>query len=245
MYSTTMSTHYILTHGLNMQPSAMEQLAEALQLPSDQCTFIALPGHGRGESLRHITAARWLDSFADQYHAASAAKAPIVYLGYSLGGLLMTYMLGKGRVPAPARQVLFAPALAFRRWTRIPTLFPTSVVDQLLVPSFAPQRYKATPGVTIGAYKALFEISADLDRLDPTKYDLPTLVLCDQRDEMVHPEGVRTFIHRKNLRQWQLDILPSSPWERWGKKHLIVAPEFQPNAYWADIKRRIEEFLAG
>ena len=155
----------------------------------------------------------------------------------------MTHALGKGRIAPPTKQILFAPALAFRPWTRIPTLFPTSVMDQLLIPSFSPKRYKATPGVTIGAYKAMFEISADLENVTPMKYNVPTLVLCDQRDEMVNPEGLRTFIRKKNLSQWKAHVLPSSLWERWGKKHLVVAREYQSDAYWSYIKNQVDDFL--
>ena len=236
---------YILTHGLNVQPSAMARLAEALGWPADQCAFICLPGHAPGESLRNITAAQWLDSFEEQYRAALPTSGNVVFVGYSLGGLLMTYLLGTGRLPAPARQILFAPALAFKRWTRIPTLFPASFLDRLSIPSLTPVSYKASPGVTIGAYKALFEISADLVSLDPTRYNLPTLVLCDQRDELVHPEGLSTFLREKNLSQWQLHIMPSLPWERWGKKHLLVAREYQSDAYWDNIQRLIADFLKG
>ena len=235
--------HYILTHGLNVQPSVMERLAEELQWPLDRCTFVCLPGHAPGESLRHITADRWLDSFSRQYQAAFSTSEEVVYVGYSLGGLLMTYLLGKERVPAPAKQILFAPALSFKQWTRIPTFFPASVLDQLLIPSFTPKGYKATSGVTIGAYKALFEVSTKLESLDSDRYNLPTLVLCDQRDELVHAEGLRTFIQEKKLSNWQLHILPSRPWKRWGKKHLLVAREYQSDAHWAEVKDRIIRFL--
>ena len=242
---TEATYHYILAHGLNVQPSAMERLAEALELPADRCTIISLPGHAPGESWADVTATHWLDSFEAQYRAALPPQGEVVYVGYSLGGLLMTYLLGAGRLPAPARQVLFAPALAFKRWTRIPTLFPPSAIDRLLIPSFVPAQYKATPGVTIGTYKALFEVSNALASLAPESYNLPTLVLCDQRDELVHPEGLRAFIQEKNLSEWQLHIIPSLLWERWGKKHLLVAREYQSETYWADIQRQIEIFLKG
>ena len=221
----------------------MQRLANALGWPSDHCTFLCLPGHAGGESLRHITADQWLDSFGEQYRAAFPASGDVVYVGYSLGGLLMTCLLGQDRVPAPTKQVLLAPALAFKGWTRIPTYLPPSAADQWVIPSFAPRHYKANFGVSIGAYKALFEIRTRLEAADARKYDLPTLVLCDQRDELVHAEGLRTFIRQKNLLEWQLHILPSSPWGRWGKKHLLVAREYQSDAYWADIKERVEHFL--
>lgn len=215
----------------------------SLDWPQEQCSFICLPGHGVGESLRSITAAQWLDSFGEQYQAAIRPSEPTVYLGFSLGGLLMTYLLGKQQVPAPTRQILFAPALAFQAWTRLPTYFPDSRLDQLLIPSLSPASYKATPGVTIGVYKVMFGIRKQLNSLDSAYYDIPTLVLCDQHDELVRAEGLRTFIDDKKLDQWQLHIFPSVRHRRLGKKHLLVAPEYQSDTYWQHIRDLIDTFL--
>ena len=235
--------HYIITHGLNLRPSAMIPLAERLGWPLDDCTFISLPGHREGESWQDVTAARWLDSFGEQYQAAAQTGSPIIYLGYSLGGLLMTYLLAEERIPAPNKQILLAPALAFKPWTQLPVYFPGQHFNQWLVPSFAPKQYKFNRGVTIGAYKAMFEISRRLERMDTTPYNIPTLVLCDQRDEMVSAPGLKAFVERKNLSQWQLRIFPSRRLERWGKKHMLVAREYQPDVYWQQIKDQVDAFL--
>lgn len=221
----------------------MMRLAVALDLPPDHCSFLCLPGHAPGETLRDITAAQWLNSFEEQYRNAVPDTGEVVYLGYSLGGLLMTCLLGQGRVEPPRKQVLFAPALAFQQWTRIPTLISATTFDQLLIPSFTPRGYKANPGVTIGTYKALFEISRELEDLDPATYNIPTLVLCDQRDELVLPTGLQQFIEEKGLTQWQLHILPSGRWAQWGKKHLLVAKEYQTDAHWQEIKDRVDDFI--
>ena len=235
-----MTNDYVLAHGLNQRPEAMTQWAENMGWPAERGTLIRLPGHAAGESLRYVTADQWSESFSQQYRAA--AHEPVVYVGYSLSGLLMTYLLGAGRVPAPVKQILLAPALAFRQWTQLPTFFPLST-DQLLIPSFAPARHKATPGVTISAYKAMFDIRHRLEAFDSATYDIPTLVLCDQRDEMVHPEGLHRFIREKNLSQWYLHVLPSSRWPRWGKKHLLTAREYQSATYWTDSKTQVKRFL--
>lgn len=235
--------HYVLTHGLNVAPRVMERLADTLGWPREHCTFVCLPGHGRGSSWREVTAARWLDSLQQQYEAAAASSEPIVYLGFSLGGLLMPCLLAQGKVPAPARQILLAPALAFRGWTLLPSFLSTPRLDQLLIPSFTPVYYKATPGVTIGAYKALFALRQQLERAPAARYNIPTLVLCDQRDELVSAEGLRAFIHDKQLSEWQLRILPSRRGERWGKKHLLVAREYQSPVYWQRITDHIDAFL--
>ena len=221
----------------------MERLAEALALPPDCCSFICLPGHSPGEGVERLTADQWLESFATQYRQAADGHPNIIFLGYSLGGLLMMHLLANGSLPAPKRQVLFAPALAFRPWTKIPTYLPRTLLDHLLIPSFTPRRYKAHPGVTIGAYQVLFEISRQLNQQEASAYNIPTLVLCDQRDELVHPEGLRRFIREKQLSQWELHIAPSTRWERWGKKHLLVAKEYQSEAYWHQMKERIDTFL--
>ena len=236
-----MDYSYVLAHGLNQRPEAMRRWAEHLKWPADRGTLIRLPGHGGTESLRQVTAARWLTSFREQYVAA-AGETSLVYVGYSLSGLLMTHLLSTQRIPQPTKQILLAPALAFRRWTRLPVLFPPQW-DRWLIPSFAPARYKANPGVTINAYKAMFSIRQELEAQPAAHYNVPTLVLCDQHDEMVDPEGLRTFIRDKNLSQWQLHILPSSPWRRWGKKHLLTAPEYHTNVYRETIKSYVARFL--
>lgn len=223
----------------------MKALAEELGCAEDRCTIIHLPGHVEGESLHRDAADRWLDSFREQYLAAVETSSRVIFLGYSLGGLLMTYLLGAEQIPQPRKQVLFAPALAFQQWTRIPTLITTTTLDQVVIPSFTPKRYKANAGVSLGAYKVLFEISRKLEQMDASQYNVPTLVLCDQRDELVQPEGLRKFIEDKKLSEWQLYIVPSSPWERLGKKHLLVAREYQSKAYWDEIQQQIDTFIHG
>ncbi len=223
----------------------MQSLAEELGCEEDQCTIIRLPGHAADETLHTDAAHRWLDSFRDQYQAAYERNSDIIFIGYSLGGLLMTYLLGADQISSPRKQVLFAPALAFQQWTKIPTLITTTTLDQVVIPSFTPQRYKANPGVSLGAYKVLFDISRELNGMDPLRYNIPTLVLCDQRDELVQPEGLRKFIEEKQLSEWQLYIVPSSPWERLGKKHLLVAREYQSKAYWDEIQQQIDTFIHG
>ncbi|MEM9672085.1 MAG: alpha/beta hydrolase [Bacteroidota bacterium] len=237
--------HYILAHGLNVQPSVMQSLAEELGCAEDQSTIISLPGHAADETLHPDAAYRWLDSFRDQYQAAYERNQNIVFLGYSLGGLLMTYLLGDKQINQPRKQVLFAPALAFQQWTKIPTLITTSTLDQIVIPSFTPKRFKANSGVSLGAYKVLFQISRELNAMDPAHYNIPTLVLCDQRDELVQPAGLRKFIVEKQLIEWKLYIVPSSPWERLGKKHLLVAREYQSKAYWDEIRQQIDAFIHG
>ena len=221
----------------------MERLAEALSLPAEQCSYICLPGHQRGESVGRLTASQWLDSFAEQYHTQQHAHKNLIFVGYSLGGLIMTYLLAAKRLPAPKKQILLAPALAFKHWTKIPTYLPATTLDQILIPSLTPKHYKANPGVTIGAYKVLFEISKQLEDLPSVSYNIPTLVLCDQRDELVKPQGLQQFIQQQQLSKWQLYIIPSSPWKRWGKKHLLVAPEHQSDEHWKEVRSRIDHFL--
>ena len=220
----------------------MEKLAVALELPSTHCDFIRLPGHATGESFRNITAQQWVDSFYEQYMAASQDSHPIVFIGFSLGGLLMTYLLGLSKINAPHQQILLAPALAFKFWTYLPSFLPSSL-DNLMIPSLTPKKYKASNGVTIGAYKALFKIRHKLEHLHPDTYNIPTLILCDQHDELVAPQGLQKFIEQKKLTRWQLQIFKSSPWKHVGRKHLMVAREYQSDAYWNHLKACIDTCL--
>lgn len=233
---------YILAHGLNLQPSVMENLAVALELPLAQCHFIHLPGHAAGESFRNTSPQQWVDSFYEQYMAASNESHPIVFIGFSLGGLLMTHLLASTHISIPHKQLLLAPALTFKFWSHLPAYFP-AVLDNLVIPAYTPKKYKATRGVTIRAYKALFEIRNELETLNPDKYNIPTLAICDEHDELVDPQGLQKFIEQKKLTRWQLQILKSNLWKYMGRKHLMVAREYRSDAYWNHLKASINHFL--
>ena len=220
----------------------MEKLAKALELPLTDCFFIRLPGHAVGETFRNITASQWVDSFYEQYMAATQDNPRIVFIGFSLGGLLMTYLLGLSKIRTPQKQILLAPALAFQGWTWLPSILPSSL-DNLLIPSFTPKGYKAGMGVTIGAYKILFQIRNELEHLPPHRYDIPTLILCDEHDELVAPQGLQKFIEQKKLTRWQLQICKSSLWKHMGRKHLIVAREYRPEDDWHHLKACMDDFL--
>jgi esterase/lipase len=112
-----------------------------------------------------------------------------------------------------------------------------------MIPSLTPKKYKASNGVTIGAYKALFEIRNELEHLPPEKYNIPTLIICDRHDELVSPQGLQKFIEQKKLTRWQLQIFKSSLWKHVGRKHLMVAREYQSDAYWNHLKACMDAFL--
>ena len=236
------ANQYILAHGLNLQPMAMKDLAMELGLPLAQCSFIRIPGHTAHESFRHVTAQQWMDSFYEQYINFSEDKENIICIGYSLGGLLMTHLLGLSEVRSPQKQILLAPALAYKLWSYLPAYFPAAF-NNLVIPAFTPKKYKVHRGVTIRGYKALFEIREELEHLDPKKYNIPTLLICDQHDELVAPQGLQHFIEEKKLTHWELQIFKSNPWKHLGRKHLIVAKEFRSEAYWKRLKTCIHTFL--
>lgn len=222
----------------------MQRLAQSLDLPPEACRYVCLPGHGDGESFENVDAEGWAHSFRDQYRMAVAGSERNVFVGYSLGGLVMTHALGSGHIPLPERQVLLAPALAFPFWAKFRTLLPQSGMESVTIPSMAPAEYRVRSGITLGAYRALFQLREELEELPATAYDIPSLVLCDQHDELVDARGLEAFIAEKALSRWQLHILPSRPWERLGKKHLIIAPEFQSEEYQNNIHKHILQFLS-
>jgi len=220
----------------------MKNLAEALDLPLAQCTFICLPGHTPDESFRNSEAQQWIESFREQYLAATQNNNPVYFIGFSLGGLVMTYLLGTAEVPPPKKQVLLAPALAFKPWSHLPEYFP-SLFDNLVIPAHTPKKYKVHTGVTISGYKALFALKEKLEQSGALNYNIPTLVLCDQHDELVSPQGLQEFINQKKLTRWELEVLASPRWQQMGRKHLMVAKEYRSEAYWQHLKTRILSFL--
>ena len=235
--------HYILAHGLNVQPSVMQSLAEELGWGEGDFSVISLPGHSGDEELSREAADRWLASFRQQYNQVYQNQPNVIFTGYSLGGLLMTYLLGTGQIEPPYKQILLAPALAFQQWTKVPTILPKAAFDKVMIPSFTPLNYKANAGVSLGAYRVLFAISSELNGFDASLYNVPTLVICDRWDELVQAAGLRKFIEVKQLSNWRLFVVSSGFWNKMGKKHLLVAREFQTEAHWQQVRQEIEKFL--
>lgn len=144
------------------------------------------------------------------------------------------------------RQVLFAPALAAKLYTRL------AVPVTRLVPflgAHAPREYVANPErVTGAACRALFELERKMRTAENGALALinsPTLIFMRPNDELIGYWGMRKFIARNKLDRWQLTQFPRK--KRTCRElpfhHLRVDEKSAGERSWQGMSGEVENFF--
>lgn len=251
----------LMVHGLNLRPDKMDSIGKVLAIAGYLTWRTALTGHlGRPEDTREmieVTRDRWL---ADIERAAgivrteaAARQVPVVMAGYSLGGLLAVDYLTRGgaEIVAPARMILFAPGLsihpAFHALTALRFLGRSFVV-----PSRSLKDYRAIlEGTPMGAYLASDEsLEAVENALDSGKgarvAEVPTLVVMDPEDELIHLKGIRRKIEAHHLKAWSvLEVSNVATEVKGANHHFIINESALGREVWTEVASRIHAFLEG
>jgi pimeloyl-ACP methyl ester carboxylesterase len=85
---TTSKSPYVLVHGAWMGAWVWDDVAASLRAQGASVTVVELPGHGDDET---PTADDSLDAYAAKVTAAvDAANAPVILVGHSMGGMVIT-----------------------------------------------------------------------------------------------------------------------------------------------------------
>ncbi len=238
----------LLVHGLNQSPLSWHDLVKELNSWGLQVYRLSLKGH-RGlpfEDMHRVSAEIWLEEFIAGYRQAASRSdgLPLFLAAYSLGGLLaMTAQLREKR-SFFTRQVLLAPALAIRFYTRL-ALPMTKFFPSL--PSRSPSGYVANiEGTTAAAYRALFQLEQNLRAYrDLQIINVPTRVLMRPGDELLSYRATARLLNRNNLDNWQLIALPTCAGKLPGTsfQHLLVDRKAVGSVVWKRMMRGIREFL--
>lgn len=236
----------LVVHGLNLKPGKMDDLSRVLAGAGITAFRIELAGHGYDSSAK-ASASRWIDEMSAAYRAAAreAARcsAPLVLVGYSLGGLLGETIMNLGPSEQRARfdrAVLIAPAIAPRTMTRfIRPLFLLG--GELTLPSRNLPEYRARAGTPIAAYKAMFDVLAMLRKTAYRRSNISTLVLSRKGDELVSLSGLRRLQEKRGLTNWTLLEIAAAP--RGIPRHLAVDPRSLGATSWPQMTETILRFL--
>jgi len=223
-------------------------------------SYAPLQGHGddgegpgaaerRLEAFRRVTREAWLDqaraAWAVARRRADERDAPLLLAAYSLGAAL-----GLDLASDPDGEVrfdgmlLFAPPLL----TRWPThaLRILAPLPRLVIPSFAPPRFRANRGTPVAAYNALFASIDALGRRRLAGLDIPSLVVMDPRDELVSLRGLRRLRDRHRLSRWELhEVRRRLARGARDYHHLVVSRERLGPDRWSDVSRRAAAWLEG
>jgi pimeloyl-ACP methyl ester carboxylesterase len=247
--SSAASAVIVLVHGLNQRPSSWNDLTDFLTGLGLHVFRIGLTGH-RGLSFSDMFDARaeiWEDELLMGHRQARQhfPALPVYLIAYSLGALLaMAVQLKKGSCLFE-RQVLLAPALVIRPYTRL-VLPLTSVFSYL--PSRSPESYVANrQGTTSEAYRALFQIEKEVRSFhDYTALNVPTRILMRADDELISFKGTLKLLEERHLDQWKMIELSEGVERKCdlSYKHLFIDRSSAGKVMWEKMMNEISFFLA-
>ncbi len=234
----------ILVHGLNLKPSAMDEMGLAVSQKNLAVYRLALPGHkGESEEQRlKIKVSDLTESLASATKLVrTRCSGPLYSLGFSLGGLLTVVAQGEGIV-AFDKMLLIAPALSLKSYTHLVTwLFPFFDI----IPSRGPVNYRASKdGTSEALYRALFALQDRVPALKTKLLERPTRVFLNPDDELVSWSGTAEFIVEKNLEvNWSLTSLDNDQAELKSFDHLVIDQKTISPQSWEKLLREARLFL--
>lgn len=165
----------LLIHGLTDSPYSMRAIADVLRSKGYYCLVLRMPGHGTVPAgLVTSVAADWNAAVrvgVRHVHSRVGADKPLVLVGYSNGGALVTRYtldaLEDSSLPRPQRLVLVSPMIgvtpAARLSSVISALGPIDYFEKArwldVVPEYNPFKYNSFPA---NAARQTYDVTQDL-----------------------------------------------------------------------------------
>ena len=240
----------LTVHGLNLAPSKMSTIIHQLNDWGISCLNLSLTGHeedkqDRMKDFKEVTAKKWIAEFKIAYQKARTKaqehQVPLYLVGFSLGGLVGTAAFNNDPEIQFSKMILFAPAIRIKSLSKILSLL--QFMPHLAIPSASPAAYRCNPATPIAAYTALYNLEDSLNFLDVEKINIPTVIFCSERDELVSYRKIGQMISDHNLSNWHLiPIHKSATDPELDYQHLIIDQICLGNDEWEKISRLMESF---
>jgi len=239
----------VVAHGLNLKPSAMDDLCTALNMRGFHTYRVSLTGHDtRHEDV--FPASRWSEDFAASYRSAQSMDLtlPTYIVAFSAGGLVATHFLDSmpAEVKPPHKMVLLAPALALRLLPRSAYLLTWVWPLKLAVRNLAPESYRRLDYTPLFWYRNTIELYdetrelAHVDRLQK----IPTLILLSRDDELISRTILSEWLEHNHLvKTWRVEQVRPEPKTGNLYQHLIIDENSLGETQWRDTTARIAAFL--
>jgi esterase/lipase len=249
----------LAVHGLNFKPARMESVINFLNEAGIEVLNVSLRGHGQNydheagtkgdearlEAFKTVSYELWLDEVRRAFDRArkrsDRKKAPLFFVGYSLGGLLGADLLASNPDVYFDKMVLLAPAMdlhAIHNFVRLLSPFP-----RLVVPSLSSELYRANDGTPMAAYNALFSGMGRFKKSAGPKLNIPTVVFIDPQDELVSSYGLERLVASKRLDQWKFHLIHKEPNIKGRMRHLIVDEPSVGKKTWNEMRKVMIDHL--
>jgi pimeloyl-ACP methyl ester carboxylesterase len=246
----------VLVHGLNLNPAAMQDIATALLAANIEVLSVSLSGHadgldeqGRLVQLSEADFSVWQNDVRNGVLEAARRSGqrqiPLYLVGFSLGGLLSADYLAQfahNDAVNIERMVLFAPAITLR-WSSW-LLYPLQSFPDVVLPSAAPEAYRANDFAPVSAYLALYAGVRQFREAVDQRLNIPVLLFMHPRDELVSDNGLREFISEFELDRWRYVDVQKSRDSATVLNHLIIGPHSLGTEAWERLRLQMLEFLA-
>lgn len=233
----------VVTHGMNLKPKCMDEMAEALAADGYEVLRPAFAGHcGEDNNYLYVTAEQW-EGDARRIHGLASALAkeldkPLHLVAYSFSALVFQTM--SKELPFD-RKVLLAPALSTKFWYTpvkwLASLFPSLTYESNIATECAANRVSGARPII-----ALDQFLQKWNRGDGKGDQTPILAFAEPDDELVSYGGLQTIVADKN--NWNLErvsnagsTMPNS------YHHLIVDSASVGAEEWKRMTGMILEFL--
>jgi alpha-beta hydrolase superfamily lysophospholipase len=239
---------FLVVHGLNLRPSAMDPLAETLASNGYIVHRITLHGHN-GRTSQIFDEKVWLHEVAQSYRDIRDRfpELPTYVMGYSLGGLtLMTMLESVSPAEYPRGMILLAPAISLRGVINVLTTLHLPPAITWALPNLTPKKYRRydyTPLFWYSNTLALYRNVTELTRIERLSA-IPTLVFLNEADEIVSSQGTAQWIADHHLfPSWRIEMIHPEESQFPLKEHLIIDEASLGKTEWARVRTLLGDFL--
>ncbi len=251
----------LVVHGLNLRPKRMMPIVSSLKRSGIDSLRISLHGHGenythhddltgddaRLKSFKSVSYQLWHNeiylAFREVRRKADLQGVPVFLVGYSLGALLGLDLLVSRSDVHFDRMVLFAPALKLHGFHYLGRVL--APFGQVVIKSLGPESYLANvKGTPIIAYNALFNCLHHFNRWVNGKINVPTLVVIDDKDELISARKLKGFIHSNRLDHWRYWSVRKGEGVKFGTFHHHIIDAYSVGkAVWKEISKTAMKHL--
>ncbi len=242
----------LVLHGLNLRPSAMDDIAGFLSDNGLEVVRLSLKGHSEDErnadlleQFKSVSLPIWrqetMCAYLQAAEIAQRKNLPLVLVGFSLGGALGLDLTTQLQRAAFDKQILFAPAIDLKATSYL--LAPLTIFPSLVIPSFSSKKFRVNEGTPMAAYGALYALVSDLEQSVDSNHNMETLLFIDDDDELVSASGLENFMADKGFDRWTIYRVTKTQETSTSLNHLMISEETVGRKTWLKMTNRMRNFL--